>query len=611
MSFMFKPLAYDDQTAINILKIDDNYSNDITVGNDKIIKLIADKAIGRLKEKGKAIVLVDGYASADFNLLANLLNQQLSKIKHQIILTADLYKSPAEIEAMPQLSESLPPSSKADPVMLFGRLFSGKFELFFDQAKFQTLLAQMNCVHDEILLILGHGSTIEELRQSADEIIYMDVTPKTAAIRAREGKFANIGDRIARPFNELMRRNYYVDFELIVEHRKELLQKDLIDLYIIADHNERLTALGKRAFNGMLKALSQYPFRCKPVYIEGIWGGEYIRKIRQINCPAKNIAWIFEMIPMEVSVVVRYQQFDLEFPFSTFFMKFPQEIMGKQCTETFDSYFPIRCNYDDSWHSNGNMSIQVHPDKNFLTQNYREKGSQDEAYYIISTGHGAKTYCGFNENADTEEFFRLTAASEETGIDVDYRKYINHIESTPGRQFMLPAGTIHSSGQNQFILELGSLTIGSYTYKIYDYNRVDSDGKRRPIHTENAKKVCDTTRRTQWVNDNIAIQPTVIRQTAEWTELLLGKTDLMYYETRRIEMVTGGKGEFRNNGQFTILTLVDGEHAKIYDKYHPEHCYQQNYLDIIIVPADIDEYIIENTGYQPIVVHKVLMKNDK
>ncbi|MPM75188.1 hypothetical protein SDC9_122179 [bioreactor metagenome] len=57
--------------------------------------------------------------------------------------------------------------------------------------------------------------------------------------------------------------------------------------------------------------------------------------------------------------------------------------------------------------------------------------------------------------------------------------------------------------------------------------------------------------------------------------------------------------------------MVDGEHAKIYDKYHPEHCYQQNYLDIIIVPADIDEYIIENTGYQPIVVHKVLMKNDK
>jgi len=254
------------------------------------------------------------------------------------------------------------------------------------------------------------------------------------------------------------------------------------------------------------------------------------------------------------------------------------------------------------------MSIQVHPNQDFLSSHYREKGSQDEAYYIISTGHNAKTYCGFNEGVDTDEFFRLTEESEKTGIDVDYQKYINHIDSVPGRQFMLPAGTIHSSGQNQFILELGSLTIGSYTYKIYDYNRIDSDGKRRPIHTKNAKIVCDTNRRTEWVNQNIAIQPTMIRKTTDWTEEIIGKTDLMYYETHRIEMITGGRGEFKNNGQFTILTLVDGEHIKVYDKYNPSCCYKQNYLDIIIIPADIEEYVIENVGYQPVVIHKVIMK---
>ncbi len=48
-------------------------------------------------------------------------------------------------------------------------------------------------------------------------------------------------------------------------------------------------------------------------------------------------------------------------------------------------------------------------------------------------------------------------------------------------QFMLPGGTIHASGRNQLILEIGSLTVGSYTFKLYDYLRADLDGTRRPI----------------------------------------------------------------------------------------------------------------------------------
>ena len=58
-------------------------------------------------------------------------------------------------------------------------------------------------------------------------------------------------------------------------------------------------------------------------------------------------------------------------------------------------------------------------------------------------------------------------------------KTANPISAKPGLQVMLPAGTIHSSGRNQVILEIGSLTIGSYTYKMYDYLRLDFDGKQR------------------------------------------------------------------------------------------------------------------------------------
>ena len=97
---------------------------------------------------------------------------------------------------------------------------------------------------------------------------------------------------------------------------------------------------------------------------------------------------------------------------------------------------------------------------------------------MIATGHGAKTYCGFSGNG--REFLEMAKASETSHEMVDYQKYINWVDSVPGRQIMLPAGTVHASGRNQLILELGSLTIVSYTYKVYDYNRKDKDGNTRP-----------------------------------------------------------------------------------------------------------------------------------
>lgn len=39
------------------------------------------------------------------------------------------------------------------------------------------------------------------------------------------------------------------------------------------------------------------------------------------------------------------------------------KLMGKRSVDAFGYYFPVRFNYDDTYHSNGNMSIQCHPVK--------------------------------------------------------------------------------------------------------------------------------------------------------------------------------------------------------------------------------------------------------
>lgn len=602
MSFMFKPLAYDDLTAVNSPELSSSIKESLVIGNEDTASTI----IGSIDGLQKPVILVDGYVGSNFQNFAGELEKQISNKHIRIFDMRDVYLSQEEIDEMTK--GNLPLNYDDDPVLLFGNLFEGNIDDLIDNEKLKTMVGEI-LDFSGVCIVYGLGCTIKPLLEIASKVVYIDISPKSAAIRAREGKFMNIGDKKARPFNLLMRRNYYVDFEVVVHHRKRLLNDDAVDFYVDGNKDDEYKLLPFESVREMLKTLVNYPFRCKPVYLEGIWGGEYIRKIRNIPMDiSKNIAWIFEFIPMETSIVVDVNSYYFELPFATFMALSGESITGAKAYERFGGYFPIRFNYDDTFHSDGNMSIQVHPMGDFTRKHYNEKGSQDEAYYIIATGHSARTYAGFKNDADIDEFLELADKSQSEGIDVDYKKYINAEVSFPGKQIMLPAGTIHASGQNQFILELGSLTIGSYTYKIYDYNRKDKDGNTRPIHLKNAMKVLDRKRNSDWVKKNIAIEPVLVREDSDYKEYIVGDTDLMYYQTSRVELKTKGSYRSSNNNQFTVITVVDGEEIEVYSESNPDFKFTQKYLEIVVIPAVITDYVIINKGYQPAVVHKTYLK---
>ncbi len=608
MSFMFWPIDYDDNTAINYPHIPEKTKEKLVFGTVESAKVIAKSVVQFINERNKGCVIAfDGYVSAQFDVLSNLFLQDVRKQGYDVLWykMEDMYLPTERIDDM--LKEYLPKDRECDPVNLFGKVYDGSFADFidFDKAKAFKKAAR-SLSRNQVLLLTGYGSAFNAFEDLLDFIAYIDVTPKHAAVRARSGRLVNIGDRAPRPFSEIMRRNYYVDFEITLALRKHLLKNDLIDFYIVGNFENDFILMPGEALSDILLRLSKYPFRCKPVYLEGVWGGEFIRKARNLPKDFKNIAWSYEMIAFEVSVIVDIDGKLVEFPFSTFLQKYPVELMGEKCAKHFGGYFPIRFNYDDTYHGNGNMSIQVHPDEEFIISEFNEKGRQDEAYYVIATGHGARTFIGFREDADPDEFLRLVKQSEKDRSTIDYLKYINYVDSVPGCQVMIPSGTVHASGRNQLVLELGSLTTGAYTFKMYDYIRQDLDGTLRPIHSLYAEKVLKKDRRTKWVKENLVIEPRLVREGEGYRERIIGSTDLIYFETRQIELET--EIEMHNNGQFTVLTLVDGEEVLVYDKYNPQRCFRQKFLDIVVVPATISEYVIKNLGYQPVVVHKTALK---
>ena len=611
MSFMFKPHPYNDPTAVNHPQIPDETLNSIITGINNTASYLNNKVLEKL-ESGKGIVLaMDGYIGARFDKTVNLISQELgfSSVDVETFDFKNVLKPAAELDEL--FAENLEEDLEKDPVLLFGKLFKGDFTQLFDAKKveaFKNKLVTAKTVSNKVLIVYGFGCTVKELRNNYDVLCYFDLAPKETILRARKGCFANLGDESARPIKVMLRRCYYVDFEVAGHLRWDLLNENAIDYYIDSNKPNLPHLIPQEAFNDLMSVMVKYPVRCKPVYLEGVWGGHYITKLRNLPESMQNCAWVFDLIPLEVSLVVQAGENQLEFPFFTFVQTKGEELMGKETHKFFGGYFPIRFNYDDSYHSSGNMSVQLHSGHQYNVENYGEHGRQDESYYIIATGHGAKTYVGFNNDVNPDDFVQEAKRSEKEFTPIDYQKYIHHIESIPGTQVMLPAGTIHSSGRNQLILEIGSLTIGSYTYKMYDYLRADLDGKPRPIHTYHGEKVLRKNANATWVNENLIQQPRLVDSGAGWAEYIVGEHDLLYYSLRRLEFEKIAEGN--TNGKFHVLTLVDGEKVVVQSLDNPELCYYQNYLDVIVVPANMGKYVIKNLGNQPVTMHKTMLKDD-
>ena len=616
MSFMYNPFPFDDPRPVNRPELSKEIEDTVIGGGSPVVAKKFVSAIADKVEKEGVIIGFDGYTTANWSLFMNLIAREctIRDFKCEFVdCNALTLKSGKEIDAI--IDPLLIWDAEIDPTFLYGKIYRGGYQGLMDEEKtaaFRNELPSKKTA-GKITMVYGYGSLIPELRDLYDVKCFFDLTPKTSMLRIRRCEYSNLGKKHPNAINRVIRRCYYCDFENAVQNRKELFANNALDWYFIDNDVQNLQMMPYSTFAAICAELVKYPFRAKPCYLEGVWGGTYMKKLRKLPKEMRNAAWVFDFIPMEVSVVVEAGKEKLDINYCSFVHKEGVNLMGQKCVDHFEGYFPIRFNWDDSYHSTGNMSIQCHSGGQYNIANYNEFGRQDESYYVVVTGHEAKTYIGFRDDADIPQFFRDIEAADKEHKPVDYRKYVSYEESKPGLQVMLPAGTIHSSGRNQVILEIGSLTIGSYTYKMYDYLRLDFDGKQRPIHTRLGELNVRQDRRTSVIHDPasreyIVQKPILDKKGEGWEEYILGENPQMYISLRRLEFDKQCEQDTCGD-RFHVLALVDGENIRVRSVEHPERYFDMEFLDIVCVPADMGRYVIENLGVEPIRVHKTMLRD--
>ena len=615
MSFMYNPFPFDDPRPVNRPELSEKtVKSIISGGNQNVVKKFVATLADRAAKEG-VVVALDGYTTANWTVFVNLIAREccLLDLEFEAIdANAATLKSGKEIDAI--IDPLLIWDTKIDPTLLYGKVYKGGYQGLMDETRTEAFKKAVPASRQagKISVVYGYGSLIPELRELYDVKVFFDLTPMKSMLRIRRGEYSNLGKERPGIINRTIRRCYYCDFECAVRNRHELWENNVPDWYVLDNDPQNLQLMPFGTFSDICAQLVKYPFRAKPCYLEGVWGGSYMKKLRNLPDEMRNAAWVFDFIPMEVSVVVEAGDEKLDINYCSFVHKEGVNLMGEDCVKKFEGYFPIRFNWDDSYHSTGNMSIQCHSGGEYNVKNYNEFGRQDESYYVVVTGHDAKTFIGFRDDADIPQFFRDIEAADTEHKPCDYMKYVSYEESKPGLQVMLPAGTIHSSGRNQVILEIGSLTIGSYTYKMYDYLRLDFDGKQRPIHTRLGEENVRQDRRYSVIHDPespeyIVQKPRLAASGEGWEEYILGENPQVYFSLRRLEFEkkceqdTGGK-------LFHVLTLVDGDAVRVRSVRHPERYFDLQFMDIVCVPADMGRYVIENLGREPVMVHKTCLR---
>lgn len=616
MSFMYNPFPFHDPKPVNKPELSQSTIDSIVAGgNQHVAKALMTAIAPKVQQEG-AIVAFDGYTTTKWDVMVSLLARECDVFGFKIAFVDSYqftFKNGEEIDGI--IDPLLIWDKGIDPTLLYGKVYHDGYIGLMDPAKVEAYKKEIPALKapGTLVVVYGYGSLIKEFRPLYDIKCWFDITPMNSMLRIRAGEYANLGKKHTGIINRTIRRCYYCDFENAVQLRKELFDTGELDWYFLDNDQGNLQMMPFSTFADICAQLVKYPFRAKPCYLEGVWGGSYMKEKRHLPQKMRNAAWVFDFIPMEVSVLVKAGEEMLDINYCSFVHKEGVALMGEKCVRKYQGYFPIRFNWDDSYHSTGNMSIQCHSGGEFNVKNYNEFGRQDESYYIVVTGQDAKTFIGFRDDADIPAFFKEIEAADTEHKPCDYMKYVSYEESKPGLQVMLPAGTIHSSGRNQVILEIGSLTIGSYTYKMYDYLRLDFDGKQRPIHTHLGECNVRQDRRYSVIHDPaspeyIVQQPRLDCEGNGWKEFILGENPQMYISLRRLEFEKACEQDTHGE-KFHVLTLVDGDHIRIRSAEHPERYFDLDFMEIACVPASMGKYVIENLGKEPISVHKTCLRD--
>lgn len=222
-----------------------------------------------------------------------------------------------------------------------------------------------------------------------------------------------------------------------------------------------------------------YPLKFKPIFRDKIWGGQKIKTYLGMDfgsLPNCGEVWVLSGYDGFVSVVEN--GFLKGNELNELVEVYMGDLVGDRIYRQFGNEFPLLIKYIDAddW-----LSIQVHPDDELAAAHGSGNG-KTEMWYVIDADKDAELISGFNKELDKEKY-------QQSIKNGTLREIMNFEKVQKGDVFYMPAGRVHALGPGILLTEIQQTS--DATYRIYDWDRIDSNGMARELHNEQAIDAID------------------------------------------------------------------------------------------------------------------------
>jgi len=303
-----------------------------------------------------------------------------------------------------------------------------------------------------------------------------------------------------------------------------------------------------------------YPLKFKPQLKEKVWGGTLLQKLYgKDGKGAIGESWELSAVPLSVSKVAHGPL--EESTLQDLIDSYKEELLGENVWKQYGNQFPLLFKYI---HAKQDLSVQVHPNDKVARQKHNSFG-KTEMWYVMEATKDARLILGFKDLVSKENY--LEKLNSGNVLEILHEEPVKK-----GDVFHIDPGTVHAIGGGIVLAEIQQTS--DITYRIYDWDRPDSSGNLRELHTQEALDVINFSHATAKQNYlSTKNKPVVVCASP-------------YYITSVLELDDNYSLQLKKNQTFTVLMCTEGKASIQVDDFEIDF----NKGETILIPASF-EYV--------------------
>lgn len=223
-------------------------------------------------------------------------------------------------------------------------------------------------------------------------------------------------------------------------------------------------------------AWSNRPFLLSPAGKDYLWGGRRLKDDYSKSLDITPLAetWECSTHPDGVSTVASGKLKGMALKEA---LRAHPEYLGKYRNP--DGELPVLVKLIDA---RQDLSVQVHPDDEYAARNENGARGKTEMWYVLDAAKGAKLIYGLHHSVNRAAF-RASLTDGTVG------KYLRRMDVRKGDVFCIIPGQVHAVGAGVLLVEVQENS--NITYRLYDYDRLDKNGRPRELHLDKGLDVAN------------------------------------------------------------------------------------------------------------------------